>query len=269
MRGEDRMNELIEIAIERIRHFEPKEGYYLAFSGGKDSIVCKELLEMAGVKYDAHYNVTTVDPPELVQYIKKYHSEVAFNIPEVTMWKLIPKKKMPPTRMVRYCCEALKEGGGEGRFVVTGVRWSESPKRKTTRNIVELQSRSKAKAVVEAQQVFLMSDNEEKRRMVETCIKRGKYVLNPIIDWTDQDVWQFIRDRNLPYCELYDQGFTRLGCVGCPLAGRKQMTKELNRWPQYRKAYLKAFEEMLIVRKENDMVTKWKTGDEVMEWWLK
>ena len=56
----------IEVAIDRIKHFEPSEGYYLAFSGGKDSIVCKELLNMAGVKYDAHYNHTTVDPPELI-----------------------------------------------------------------------------------------------------------------------------------------------------------------------------------------------------------
>lgn len=129
----------VEVAIERLKTFEPPEGYYLAFSGGKDSITIKALADMAGVKYDAHYNVTSVDPPELVQFIKKHHPDVAFEYPRykdgkvVTMWNLIPQKKMPPTRVVRYCCEKLKEGGGEGRFVVTGVRWAESAKRKNNR----------------------------------------------------------------------------------------------------------------------------------------
>ena len=114
-------------------------GYYLAFSGGKDSVVIKALADIAGVKYDAHYNVTSVDPPELVQFIREYYKDVKWEYPRykdgtrATMWNLIPKKKMPPTRIVRYCCEKLKEGGGEGRFVVTGVRWAESAKRKTNR----------------------------------------------------------------------------------------------------------------------------------------
>lgn len=126
----------VQTAIDRIKSFEPPEGYYLAFSGGKDSIVTKALLDMAGVKYDAHYNLTTVDPPELVQFIKEYHPDVTIEIPRdkdgnrVTMWNLIPRKLMPPTRIVRYCCQVLKEGGGDGRFTVTGVRWAESARRK-------------------------------------------------------------------------------------------------------------------------------------------
>ena len=62
----------VAIAIEFLKMFCPEEGYYLAFSGGKDSVVCMRLLDMAGVKYDAHYNLTTVDPPELVQFIKTF-----------------------------------------------------------------------------------------------------------------------------------------------------------------------------------------------------
>ena len=130
----------IEVAIDRIKYFEPPEGYYLAFSGGKDSIVCKELLNMAGVKYDAHYNNTTVDPPELIYYMREHHKDIIVENPKMTMWELIPKKKMPPTRQVRYCCEVLKEGGGEGRFVVTGVRWAESGRRKNSRQAVEFDS---------------------------------------------------------------------------------------------------------------------------------
>ena len=125
----------VETAIERLKTFEPPEGYFLAFSGGKDSVVIKALADMAGVKYDAHYSLTSVDPPELVQFIKTF-DDVAIDVPKdkdgnrVTMWNLIPKKKMPPTMKVRYCCEELKESGGHGRLTITGVRWAESVNRK-------------------------------------------------------------------------------------------------------------------------------------------
>ena len=90
----------VEIAIERLQTMEPEEGYYLAFSGGKDSVVIKALADMARVKYDAHYNVTSVDPPELVRFIKDSYPNVIFDIPHdrngnrISMWTLIPKKKM-------------------------------------------------------------------------------------------------------------------------------------------------------------------------------
>ena len=105
----------VEKAIMRLQAYEPPEGYFLCFSGGKDSCVIKALADMAGVKYDAHYSVASVDPPELVRFIKDEHPDVIFDYPRdkdgkvVTMWNLIPRKTMPPTRIVRYCCAYLKE----------------------------------------------------------------------------------------------------------------------------------------------------------------
>ena len=74
MYGKDK----VQIAIERLQTFEPPEGYYLAFSGGKDSVAVKALADMAKVKYDAHYAVTSVDPPELIHFVKKEHPDVIF-----------------------------------------------------------------------------------------------------------------------------------------------------------------------------------------------
>lgn len=122
-------------AIEFLRAMERPEGYYLAFSGGKDSCVIKHLADKAGVKYRAVYRVTSVDPPELVAFIKKHHPDVEREIPRdkdgkpITMWNLIPKKGMLPTRLARYCCEKLKESGGDGYMTITGVRWAESVNR--------------------------------------------------------------------------------------------------------------------------------------------
>lgn len=158
------VNDKVQWAINFVRSFCPPEGYYFAYSGGKDSVCAKKILDLAGVKYDTHYNVTTVDPPELVQFIisqfdgviydipdgvtQKFYRVldghlrrveredmlgprvIHFTIPELTMRELIVKKQFPPTRLQRYCCERLKESSGKYRITVTGVRHNESKNRK-------------------------------------------------------------------------------------------------------------------------------------------
>ena len=260
----------VENSIKWLRSFEPPEGYYLAFSGGKDSCVLKELADMAGVKYDAHYSVTSVDPPELVRFIKEYHPDVAFDFPRedpddpdspvITMWSLIPQKKMPPTRIARYCCEKLKEGCGEGRITLTGVRWDESIRRKTNRHLVDITKSSR--------RIYLVNDNEESRREVENCYRLRKTVINPIIDWLDEDVWEFIEERSLPYCELYDRGYKRLGCIGCPM--NSNAAAGLEAYPKYKEMYLRAFQRMIDSRKVKGLkcIADWSTPEKVMDWWL-
>lgn len=247
MYGKDK----VQVAIERFRTFEPPEGYYLAFSGGKDSVVIRALADMAGVKYDAHYTLTSVDPPELVRFIKENHKDVEFDIPrdkdgkQITMWNLIPRKKMPPTRIGRYCCAVLKESRGEGRFVVTGVRWAESHRRKSTRGGIEL---SKTKT---GDRFKGDPDNPDNEKLARTCPTKGQRILNPIIDWEDDDVWEFIHRYDVPYCELYDKGYKRLGCIGCPMNNKQ--SEELERYPKYKRAYMRAFEELLKVLNDENL----------------
>ena len=139
----------VEMAIKRLKAFEPPEGYWVAFSGGKDSQCVYHLCKMAGVKFDAHYAVTTVDPPELIRFIKKNYPDVKFEYQRdrngnvVTMWNLIPRKCIPPTRAIRYCCEQLKESHGDGRFTVTGVRQSESANRKKNQGVITIHDAGK------------------------------------------------------------------------------------------------------------------------------
>lgn len=256
----------VQVAIQRLKSFEPEDGYYLAFSGGKDSCVLKKLCDLAGVKYDAHYSVTTVDPPELVRFIKKYHPDVQFERrywdkekkKPVTMWNLIPHKLLPPTRLIRYCCAYFKETDGTGRVTLTGIRWAESARRAKTRALAE-----------GGPKAHFSSDNEEAKRMVEQCYKRSKVTVNPIIDWSDEDVWEFIKEYDVPYCELYDQGFKRLGCIGCPM-NPEAASRDFFRYPKYKQLYLKAFEAMLEERKRRGKPTtlKWETAEDVMRWWL-
>lgn len=256
----------VEVAIDRFRTFEPPEGYYLAFSGGKDSCVIKALADMAGVKYDAHYNVTSVDPPELVYFIRREYPDVIFDYPRrkdgsrITMWNLIERHSMPPTRIVRYCCGKLKESQGVGRFVVTGVRREESVKR-GRRAGLEVGDSNRG------QSTRYDVDNMEDK-LIRTCMQKRRRILNPIIDWSEADVWEFIKTNNVPYCELYDKGYKRLGCIGCPMGGGKAQIRGFEKYPKYRANYIKAFDRMIAARKRKGYRCEWENGEEVMRWWL-
>lgn len=267
----------VEHAIETLKAFEPKEGYYLAFSGGKDSVTVKALCDMAGVKYDAHYRVTSVDPPELVRFIKEVHPDVEFEYPRykdgtrINMWNLIPRKGLPPTRIQRYCCEYLKESGGYGRITLTGVRWAESTNRKNNQGLVTIMKAAKQEHPDSFKStskggLVLMSDNEEARDFMESCYRMKKTNINPIIDWKDEDVWEFIHKYKIPYCKLYDEGLTRLGCIGCPMGSGKGQKRDFERWPKYKKLYLMAFDKFL--KKNPSKFPNWHSAQDVFDWWV-
>ncbi len=231
--------DVVDKAIKEIRVLaERGQHLCLRFSGGKDSIVVKRLCDMAGVPYTARFSRTSVDPPELLKYIRTEHKDVIVEDPRITMFQLIIKKGFPPTRLCRYCCQEFKErnvcGRGDGILTVTGVRKAESPRRK---------SRSK----------------------YETCqADKGVNFFHPIVNWSDDQVWEFIIDEKLPYCQLYDEGMSRIGCVGCPLASSDKIEAEFLRFPNFEKAYLWAFEKML----EGRHFDRWKTKYDVMDWYI-
>lgn len=271
--SDGRLVDKVELAIQRLKSFEPPDGYYVAFSGGKDSQCVYHLCKMAGVKFDAHYAVTTVDPPELIYFIRKHYPDVKWerqywndgkpehyypngNPKPITMWSLIADHTMPPTRKVRYCCASLKEPGGEGRIVVTGVRWAESINRRKTHGVVGFRGKpkntKKRADEIGAEyklnkhgDVIMNDDNDANRRMVEQCYRTRKTMVNPIVDWTDDDVWDFLNSNGIEHCCLYDEGFTRLGCIGCPLSGSKNMLRDFERWPKYKDNYIRAFQRMI------------------------
>jgi phosphoadenosine phosphosulfate reductase len=221
-----------QVAIERLQKYEPCEGYYLAFSGGKDSMCIYHLAIAAGVKFDAHYSVTGIDPPELVQFIRKNYPDVKWEMPQMSIWRYIEKKGLP-TRLSRWCCEKLKERGGEGRVVVTGIRWEESLKRRS-------------------------------RPMYH--VMKKKVVLSPIIDWTLLDIWDYIDNHQLPYCSLYDTYADRLGCVMCPMAGPAERKRAFRRYPKICYAWHRAALRYYAAGSKG--AKRFKDGEDLWNWWL-
>lgn len=188
-------------------------------SGGKDSSVRVELAQRAGIPFEVMHNHTTADAPETVYFVRSELKRLegegvkctisypTYKGERTSMWKLIPIQGVPPTRLARYCCEILKENNSCDSFVVTGVRWAESTKRKNNRGVYEA-----------GRDIILTNDNDEKRRFFETCTVKSARVCNPIIDWSDRDVWDYIQAEKIPTNPLYGEGLSRVGCIGCPFA---------------------------------------------------
>lgn len=272
----------VKNAVSRLQLYEPPDGYYLAFSGGKDSCVIKALADMAGIKYDAHYNVTSVDPPELVQFIKEKHPDVSRDIPrdrdgkQIHMWNLIKKRGLP-LRNRRFCCAELKESQTNGRVAITGVRWAESINRKMNQGNVTLIKikgapiNSEYARENDRKGIVLTDDNDETRRIVEQCYQRGRVLVNPIVEWSDTDIWEFIRGERIPVCGLYECGYSRLGCIGCPMGKLTHRLVEFERYPKYKAAYRRAIQNW-IDRKKNlgtwTNVFGYETVDDWWHWWL-
>jgi len=229
----------IERSIEIIREFEPPdEGYYLAYSGGKDSQVLYELAKRSGVRFDAHYNATGIDPPELVRFIREHYPEVQrVQPPKENWWQGILAHGLP-LRVQRWCCRSLKEHGGAHRTILTGIRAEESKARRD-------------------------------RGMVNFCQRQSKHLVNPIFFWTEAQVWEFIRGEGLPYCELYDQGWRRIGCVPCPFESPTNTRRSMARWPRLFEATRKQAERYWQSgRHPLGMTVRFETFDDWWHWWL-
>ena len=243
-------------------------------SGGKDSDICLELARRSGIPYEVMHNHTTADAPQTVYHVREQFRELelagvkcTINYPEyrgkrTSLWELIEIKMRPPARLARYCCEVLKERGGRDRMITTGVRWAESQSRKEKRGIYESVPGNIKKSII------LNNDNDDTRQLFENCRLKAKRVCNPIVNWEDRDVWDFIRAEHLRVNPLYDMGFDRVGCIGCPMANKKRYF-EFRMFPAYERAWRRAFARMVEVRKAaGKECYSWGNGDEVFMWWM-
>ena len=271
--------DLEQKAFERLRlGAETSERLYnapliICYSGGKDSDVLLQLAINSGIRFEVLHNHTTVDAPETVYHIRDTFRRLelqgvkctvekpTYKGERVTMWSLIPQVMLPPTRLMRYCCSVLKEKGGRNRAIATGVRRAESRAR-SKRGIFEDFNKNKDKKIV------LNNDNDDKRRWFERCEKQAKTLVNPVVDWSDYDIQDYISSENIYLNPLYCEGFRRVGCIGCPLTNKKNRYAEFRRYPKYEMAYIRAFDRMLKARMANGKEGTWQTGYDVFRWWL-
>lgn len=231
----------IRQAINFLRSMEHGKSLNLGFSGGKDSVVILHLAEHSGIKFNAIYANTTVDPPGTISFIKKNYPQVHIMHPEKSFFKLIEEKGFP-SRLRRFCCEVLKERYGIGRRSIEGMRAEESRNRK----------------------------NYEPEQCDTRKWMQGAIHILPILGWTEDDVWNYIRYYDLPYSKYYDAPYNlkRHGCVGCPLCNFKQMQLEFKMFPDYAKRMIVAVERYMNTHPSGFLARNFADGYEAFYYYI-
>lgn len=248
--------ELIRKAEPLALAYDPNDGFFNTFSGGKDSQCLYHIVKMAGVKHKTHMNLTSVDPPEVIRFVKTEYPDVVLAKPKDSIFHLAMKKNILPTMRVRWCCAEYKEMAGAGKVTLIGIRHSESTRR-AKRNEVELSNHAYSGDLNGLDEYRKQRNSGRKPRKGKFsiinvngesevgCIHgKESLLISPIIDWTEDDVWTFLNTLGIKHCCLYDEGFTRIGCILCPMSRRSQKEIDMKRWPHVKRNWIKAIKEI-------------------------
>lgn len=267
-------------AIRMIQEFEPlalkndPRGYCVCSSEGKDSRVLGHLMRRAGVRHFYLHSITGIDPPELVYFQRRnfqFYRDSGFLTYDVmyerSMWQLMLHKKFPPLRQMRWCCAYLKERRAEeyGKAILAlGVRKYESVRRAKNRDELEIAAQGQGK-----QSLIMTWDNHENRKTFENCYAQAEKRLNPLAYWPDSYIWDYSHEAGLEQCCLYQEGFQRLGCIGCPMARERERRREFDRWPKFREQWIRIFDQVIRLRIEEGRVNEHASGQDWFEWWIR
>ena len=250
--------DLIRKSEKMALRLDPDNGFYMAVSGGKDSQVLYHIAKLAGVRFKTHMNLTSVDPPEVIRFVKTQYPDVELIKPRMSIYDMAKKKHILPTQRIRWCCAEYKEMSGTGKVTLIGVRKQESARRAKRG---EISTNIKGKRTEETFDQW--SKHEEK---MVTCVGgKDKILVSPIIYWTELDVWEFLNANSIPHCELYDQGYTRIGCILCPMSNYKSKLRDIQRFPHAKKKWLETIQWLIDNGYMNRDFSDAKTG---FSWWI-
>lgn len=196
----------------------------------------------------------------MIRFVKLNYPEVELIKPKKSIFQIAIERQILPTMRVRWCCEEYKEMAGAGKVTLIGIRKAESARR-AKRNEVEVSSRKfsgdldgldeyrqeqKAKrARRKSKEQGVNITNADKEKTLGCIHGKESLLISPIIHWMEQDVWEFINDVvSVSHCSLYDEGWHRIGCIGCPMSSFKQKTLENERYPHVKRGWLRAIKKI-------------------------
>lgn len=250
--------DLIRKSEKMALRLDPENGFYNTFSGGKDSQCLYHLVKLAGVKAKTHMNLTSVDPPEVIRFVKTQYPDVELIKPRMSIYEMAKRKHIMPTRRFRWCCAEFKEMSGAGKVALIGIRKQESARRAKREEISTDINGNRTEESFDQ-----WSEHEEK---MVTCVSgKDKILVSPIIYWTELDVWEFLNSNGIPHCELYDQGYHRIGCICCPMSVPRQKRKEVERWPHVKRNWLKTIQWLI----DNGYIDhNFQDAETCFRWWI-
>lgn len=247
--------------------YDAEDGFYLAFSAGKDSQAMFHVAQMGGVKFKAHMNFTSVDPPQVIIFKRKQYPCVVEHPPRASIFDLAVEKGILPSMRIRWCCAELKESAGAGKVTLIGIRKSESSRR-AKRHEVEVSNKQfsgnleqfvkwQQEKIAKKEEKLMCKMKREGKKVNEDefslqqdnevrCINgKDSILVSPIFEWSESDVWYFLNDvLGVPHCELYDQGYKRIGCILCPMSQYKHKLRDMKDFPHVKRGWIRAIKEI-------------------------
>lgn len=282
----------IEHSIELLRKaekialaYDKENGYWLAFSAGKDSQCLYHIAKLANVHFKAHMNLTSVDPPEVIRFLKQQYPDVERIKPSRSIFQSAIHRKCLPSKFVRWCCAEFKEGAG--RVTLIGIRKAESANR-AKRNEVETSNRKFSgtleglgdyrKTIKKPKSINITNATEEQTL---GCISgKETLLISPILEWTDEEVWEFLGVIGVSHCEVYDKGIKRVGCLYCPMSRPWQKKIEAKVYPHIRRNWINTIKAIREAKaKEGELSGMWKAvpdwetdpdkiATNICDWWI-
>ena len=241
--------------------YDNEDGFFLAFSGGKDSQALYHVTKMAGVLFKGHFSPTSVDPPDLIRFIKNEYPSVEWGHLDFSIYQRAVERRILPTMRVRWCCADFKETAGAGKVTLIGIRKEESTRRAKRHEVevsnkkfsgsldefedwskaeIERKTKRKSKRKINEDEFSVKSDSE-----VHCINGKDSILISPIFDWTEKDIWYFLdKIIGAPHCKLYDEGYTRIGCILCPMSSPKSKQRDIERFPHVKRNWIKAIKEI-------------------------
>ena len=241
--------------------YDNDDGFFLAFSGGKDSQALYHVTKMAGVLFKGHFSPTSVDPPDLIRFIKNEYPSVEWGHLDFSIYQRAVERRILPTMRVRWCCADFKETAGAGKVTLIGIRAEESARRAKRHEVevsnkkfsgsldefedwskaeIERKTKRKSKRKINEDEFSVKSDSE-----VHCINGKDSILISPIFDWTEKDIWYFLdKIIGAPHCKLYDEGYTRIGCILCPMSSQKSKQRDIERFPHVKRNWIKAIKEI-------------------------
>lgn len=250
--------ELVRKTEKMALRLDPENGFYNTFSGGKDSQCLYHIVKLAGVKHKTHMSLTSIDPPEVIRFVRREYPNVELIKPSKSIYEVAKEKRILPTRIIRWCCSEYKEIEGAGKVTLTGIRKEESAKRAKREEISTLFKGKKSEETFDQ-----WSYHEEE---MVTCVGgKGKILISPLIYWKERDVWEFLNANNIPHCELYDKGYNRIGCICCPMSSYKQKIKGIKDYPHVKRNWLKTIQWLI----DNGYIKhNFDNAEFAFRWWI-
>lgn len=260
------MAEKTATAVELLRTWEktavecePEYGFWGCESGGVRSAVMRQLCVLADVKVRWHYNPTSVDPPEVCHFIRDEYPDTVWDERPPGFLDAALEQGGVMARRGSWCWREFKSWGGEGKLKLISARWEESKRFRLL---------------------------WKKMMVYDPMVWRGSaavgcWMWNPLVGWSVNDIWEFVRRGTVACCCLHDGGQKHVGCIGCPMRGRAALQRDFERWPGMADAWAGAFDRAWARKRAFNVqrgpakglqwpgiqgIERW---EELFEWWRK